>query len=735
MKTYTFLVEGMTCAVCSSVVEKALKKLPTSSEVSVNLATKRTTVTVDEEVTSFLEIVKAIEKEGFTVNENLDYYDEELKYKKEKKKKLIQLIAGLYIALLLLIISMFPMLGLPALINMDKHPLLYALFQMVLALLAMVVGHKFYVKGFRNLFRLKPNMDSLVALSTSVSFVYSVYHTILIYLGNHHYAHHLYFESVGVVLALIMLGKYLEMNSINKTREALKGLYQLTPERAIKLVDNQEIEVSVGDIKFEDLLICKPGQKIAVDGIVIDGKSSVDEASLNGESIPVDKIKDSKVYAGTINHEGVLVYKATKVGRDTLVSQIVKMVESSQGSKAHIARVADKVSMIFTPLIMAISLIAFIIWMILGAGFSFSIQILVAVLVIACPCALGLATPVAIITSTGVGAKNGILFKNAEAIEKGAQVKYIAFDKTGTLTKGKPIVCEVVNFDRHRPFDVLQMAASLENKSSHPLASAIVNKANIENIELKNVSEFETLVGFGLRGNVDGYEIVVAKPDYFDFQLEQQELVNHQLNLGRTVAVVQIAGQLAGAISLEDELKEDAISSVNKLKDMGLIPVMLTGDHEKVAKSIANKVGIDLVYSSLLPQDKVEIIKELKQKGLVAMVGDGMNDAPSLVSADLGIGIGNGTDIALNSSNVVLMSEKLTYVVNLFKLSQAAIRNIKQNLFWAFLYNSIAIPIACGVFSSFGLLLSPMIGALAMSFSSVCVVLNALRLNLFKGEK
>lgn len=735
MKTYTFLVEGMTCAVCSSTVERTLKKLPSSSEVSVNLATKRASITVDEDTTSFLDIVKAIEKEGFNVNENLDYYDEELKYKKEKKQKFIQLIIGAIIGGMLLIVSMFPMIGLPSLINMDKYPLAYALTQLILALLAMVVGYKFYIRGFRNLIHRKPNMDSLVALSTSVSFIYSVYHTIMIALGHHHFAHHLYFESVGVVLALIMLGKYLEMNSINKTREALKGLYQLTPERAIKVINGQEVEVSVGDIKVDDILICKPGQKIAVDGIVVDGKSSVDEASLNGESIPVDKTKDSKVYAGTINHEGVLVYKAIKVGRDTLVSQIVKMVENSQGSKANIARVADKVSMIFTPLIMAISIIAFIIWMILGAGFSFSIQILVSVLVIACPCALGLATPVAIITSTGVGAKNGILFKNAEAIEKGAQVKYIAFDKTGTLTKGKPVVCEIVNFDRHRVIDVLQMAASLEKMSSHPLASAIVNKANLENIELRKVNEFETLVGFGLKGNVEGYEIIVAKPDYFSFDIAQQEKVNEQLNLGRTVAVVQIAGQLAGLISLEDELKEDAIASIKRLKEMGLIPVMLTGDHEKVAKAIANKVGIDLVYSSLLPQDKVKIIDELKGKGLVAMVGDGMNDAPSLVNADLGIGIGNGTDIALNSSNVVLMSEKLIYVVNLFKLSKASIRNIKQNLFWAFLYNSIAIPVACGVFSSFGLLLSPMIGALAMSFSSVCVVLNALRLNLFKGEK
>lgn len=734
MKTYTFLVEGMTCAVCSSTVEKALKKIPSSSEVSVNLATKKATITIDEETISFLTIVNAIEKEGFRVNENLDYYDEELRYKKEKKKKGIQLIIGLILAGLLLVISMFPMIGLPAIIDMDKYPSLYASTQLVLAVLIMILGYNFYLKGFRNLIRFKPNMDSLVALSTSVSFIYSVYHTIMIYLGNVHHAHHLYFESVGVVIVLIMLGKYLEMNSINKTREALKGLYELTPERAIMIIDDQEVEVSVGDITLESVLVAKPGQKIAVDGIVIEGKSSVDEASLNGESIPVDKVKDSKVYAGTINHEGVLYYRAVKVGRDTLVSQIVKMVENSQGSKAEIARVADKVSMIFTPLIMTIAVIAFIVWMVLGKGFSFSLQILVSVLVIACPCALGLATPVAIITSTGVGAKNGILYKNAEAIEKGAQINYIAFDKTGTLTKGKPIVSEVVAFDRHRPIDVLQMAASLEKQSSHPLASAIVNKAILDNVKLRKVNEFSTLVGFGLKGNVEGYQIVVAKPDYFSLDINQHEIVNNQLNLGRTVAVVEIAGQLAGLISLEDELKDDAIASIRKLKNLGLTPVMLTGDHEKVARAIAKRVGIDIVYASLLPQDKVAKINELKKQGLVAMVGDGMNDAPSLVSADLGIGIGNGTDIALNSANVVLMSDKLSYVVKLFKLSKATIRNIKQNLFWAFLYNTIAIPIACGVFSSFGLLLSPMIGALAMSFSSVCVVLNALRLNLFKEE-
>ena len=671
MKTYTFLVEGMTCAVCSTLVERALKKIPSSKDVSVNLATKKATITVDEEYADFLMIVKVIEKEGFNVNENINYYDEELKYKKEKKKKLLQLIIGCYIAALLLIISMFPMIGLPSLINIDKHPDIYALFQLILALLAMAVGYKFYIKGFKNLARFRPNMDSLVALSTSVSFIYSVYHTIMIFRGHHHYAHHLYFESVGVVLALIMLGKYLEMNSINKTREALKGLYQLTPERAIKIIDDQEIEVSVGDINIDDLLVCKPGQKIAVDGIVTEGKSSIDEASLNGESIPVDKVKGSKVYAGTINQEGVLYYKASRVGRDTLVSQIVKMVESSQGSKAKIARVADKVSLIFTPLIMLISLGSFIAWMIISKDFNFSINILVSVLVIACPCALGLATPVAIITSTGVGAKHGVLFKNAEAIEKGAQIKYVAFDKTGTLTKGKPIVCEVINFDRHRSIDVLQMAASLEKQSSHPLASAIVSKAILDNVTLRKVNEFETLVGFGLKGNVEGYEIVVAKPDYFNLDFNQLEIVNNQLNLGRTVAIVQIAGQLAGLISLEDELKEDAIVSVKKLKDMGLIPVMLTGDHEKVARAIADKVGIGMVYSSLLPQDKVKIINELKEQGLVAMVGDGMNDAPSLVNADLGIGIGNGTDIALNSSNVVLMSDKLSYVVKLFKLCKS----------------------------------------------------------------
>ncbi len=734
MKTYTFLVEGMTCAVCSSTVERALKKIPTSSEVSVNLATKKATITVDEETIDFLTIVKAIEKEGFRINENLDYYDEELRYKKEKKKKGIQLVIGLVLAGLLLVISMFPMIGLFSLIDMNKYPSLYASVQLLLAILIMIIGYKFYLNGFRNLIRFKPNMDSLVALSTSVSFAYSIYNTIMIYLGNVHHVHHLYFESVGVVIVLIMLGKYLEMNSINKTREALKGLYELTPERTIMLVDNQEVEVSVGDIKLDSILVVKPGQKIAVDGIVIEGKSSVDEASLNGESIPVDKVKDSKVYAGTINHEGVLYYKAIKVGRDTLVSQIVKMVENSQGSKAEIARVADKVSMIFTPLIMTIALIAFVVWLILGKGFSFSLQILVSVLVIACPCALGLATPVAIITSTGVGAKNGILFKNAEAIEKGAQIKYIAFDKTGTLTKGKPIVSEVLSFDKYKSSEVLQMAASLEKQSSHPLATAIVNKAILENIKLKKVNEFTTLVGFGLEGNVEGEQIVVAKPDYFALNSKQKEIVNSQLDSGYTVAIVEISGEIAGLISLEDELKDDAIISVKKLKNMGLIPVMLTGDHEKVAKTIANKVGIDEVYAGLLPQDKVLKINELKKQGLVAMVGDGMNDAPSLVMADLGIGIGNGTDIALNSANVVLMSDKLSYVVKLFKLSKATIKNIKENLFWAFLYNTIAIPIACGVFSSFGLLLSPMIGAIAMSFSSVCVVLNALRLNLFKGE-
>lgn len=734
MKTYTFLVEGMTCAVCSSTVEKALKKIPSSQDVNVNLATKKATITIDEEKASFLAIIKAVEDEGFRINENLDYYDEELRYKKKKKKKRQQLIIALVIALFLLVVSMFPMIGLPSLINMETNPKIYAITQLVLALFAMIIGYNFYKRGFRNLVRFKPNMDSLVALSTSVSFIYSIYHTVMIFQGKNHYVHHLYFESVGVVLALIMLGKYLEMNSINKTREALKGLYELTPERAIIYKDEQEIEVSVGDIKINDILIVKPGQKIAVDGIVIDGKSSVDEASLNGESVPVDKQKDSKVYAGTINHEGILYYKATKIGRDTLVSQIVKMVENSQGSKAEIARVADKVSMIFTPLIMLIAILSFTIWMLLGKDFGFSLQILVSVLVIACPCALGLATPVAIITSTGVGAKNGILFKNAEAIEKGNKIKYIAFDKTGTLTKGKPIVCNVVAFDRHRPVDVLQMAASLEKQSSHPLASAIVNKALEDNVHIKKVNEFTTLVGFGLKGNVEGDQIIVAKPNFFDLNKEQLEKINNELELGRTVAVVEIQGQLAGLVSLEDELKEDAISSIKKLKQLGITPVMLTGDNEKVAKAIAKRVGIELVYANLLPQDKVQKINELKKDGLVAMVGDGMNDAPSLVNADLGIGIGNGTDIALNSSNVVLMSDKLSYVVKLFRLSNATIKNIKENLFWAFLYNSIAVPIACGVFSSFGLLLSPMIGALAMSFSSICVVLNALRLNLFKGE-
>lgn len=743
MKQYN--VTGMSCASCVARVEKAVNKVEGVTSCSVNLLTN--SMSVDGDVKSS-DVISAVEKAGYGASlkgnsskENKTN-DEPLKDTETPKLKK-RLFSSLVFLLLLMYISMGHMMwGFPLPSILANNHIAMGLIQLLLTGIIMVINQKFFVSGFKALIHRSPNMDTLVALGAGASFIYSVY--ALFAMTNAQvnndmslvmkYMDEFYFESAGMILTLITLGKMLESYSKGKTTNAIKGLMNLAPKKATILVDNAEKVVPIEEVKIGDIFVVKPGENIPVDGVVIEGESAVNESALTGESIPVDKTVGDNVSGATVNQSGFIKCKATKVGEDTTLSQIIKMVSDASATKAPIAKVADKVSGVFVPIVISIAVVTIIVWLLCGATFGNALVRGISVLVISCPCALGLATPVAIMVGNGVGAKNGILFKNATSLETTGKISYVLLDKTGTITNGTPVVTDIIPSENYTENDLLSYASSLESKSEHPLAKAVVQKAIDSNIKTLDTTDFKSLTGNGVSAKINGKTIVGGSVKHISSIANIDENIIKQADdlatKGKTPLLFVMDNQLLGIIAVADVVKSDSPKAIKELQNMGIKVVMVTGDNEKTAQAIAKESGVDEVIAGVLPDGKEKVVTQYKEKGMVAMVGDGINDAPALTRADIGIAIGAGTDVAIDSADIVLMKSKLTDVSGAIRLSRGTLRNIHENLFWAFIYNVIGIPLAAGVWIPiFGWTLSPMFGAAAMSLSSFCVVTNALRLN------
>ena len=739
MRDYTFKVEGMSCSACANRVERITKKIDGVESANVNFATEKLTVRVDAEKVRYSDIKLAVDKAGFKLIKEEDQIKEVSKKKDESKILLNRFIFSLIFTVPLLIISMGHMVGmpLPSIIDPMKNPLNFALIQLVLTIPVMVAGYKFYKIGYKNLFKLSPNMDSLIAIGTSAAVAYGLFAIYKILNGETHYAMHLYFESAVVILTLITLGKYLEAVSKGKTSEAIKKLMGLAPKTATIIKNGKEVSIPIEEVIVGDIILVKPGEKLPVDGEIIEGSTSIDESMLTGESIPVEKNIGSTVIGASINKAGFIKYKATKVGKDTALAQIVKLVEEAQGTKAPIAKMADIIAAYFVPTVMALAIIAAVGWLIAGESNVFALTIFISVLVIACPCALGLATPTAIMVGTGKGAENGVLIKGGEALETTYKIDTIVFDKTGTITEGKPKVTDII-CNGIKEEEVLVLAASAEKGSEHPLGEAIVREAEDRSLEFKSLEHFKAVPGHGIEVTIEGKDILLGNKKLMienNINIESLHVESDRLATeGKTPMYIAINNKLSGIIAVADTVKENSKAAIEELKKMNVKVAMITGDNKKTAEAIAKSVGIDIVLAEVLPEDKANEVKKLQgQNRKVAMVGDGINDAPALVQADVGIAIGSGTDVAIESADIVLMKSDLKDVVTAIRLSKATIKNIKENLFWAFGYNVLGIPVAMGVLHIFGgPLLNPMIAAAAMSFSSVSVLLNALRLKKFK---
>ena len=745
-KQKEYIIEGMSCASCAMTIENAVSKIPGVDKASVNLATEIMTVEANDSVTPE-DIAKVVDGVGYSARPRGKSVEEELEEKNEKKEAhLREMKRNLTISAIftvpLLFIAMADMVGIPmpAFLSPMQSPVSYALIQLALVLPIVWLGRRFFVDGFKALSKGHPNMDSLVALGTSAAFLYSLYGTYHVLEGHAHFAMNLYYESAGVILTLITLGKYFEDVSKGKTSMAIQTLVGLAPKMATVLRDGQEVEVPVEEVQVGDLIRVKPGEKVPVDGIVTEGNSTVDESMLTGESIPVSKSVGDEVIGASLNKTGSFILKATKIGKDTALSQIIQLVEQAQGSKAPIAKLADKVSGVFVPIVIVLALVSGLAWYFLGQeSWVFALTITISVLVIACPCALGLATPTAIMVGTGKGAENGILLKSGEALEEANHVNMVVFDKTGTITNGTPVVTDVVTADSTDADALIRLAASLEVASEHPLGEAIVAKAKEQGAAFDEVTNFEAIPGFGIKGHVGETLVFLGNEKWMRENGLANEAMNEKANRfaeqGKTPLYIGYNDAVQGLIVVADTVKESSARAIQTLHEMGIQVAMMTGDHERTAQAIAAEVGIDRVFSEVLPQDKANYVSKLQEEGyIVAMVGDGINDAPALAQAQVGIAIGTGTDVAIESADAVLMKSDLMDVPAMLKLSRATIRNIKENLFWAFAYNVIGIPFAMGVLHLFGgPLLNPMIAGAAMSFSSVSVVLNALRLKRWKA--
>ena len=739
-------IAGMTCAACVRAVERAIGKLDGIQEVNVNIATEKAKVVYDSTKTRLSQIKDAISKAGYKALEieTKDQVDHE-KERREKEVKTLwtKFLISAVFTLPLFYIAMGHMLKLPlpGFIMPEMYPLRFGLIQLILVIPSVIAGYKFYTIGFSRLFRREPNMDSLIAVGTSAAMIYGIYTVIQMTMSSHDMAKeiamNLYFESVGVIITLILLGKYLESVTKGKTSESIKKLMGLAPKTAVVVHEGKEMVIPIDEVEVGDIILVKPGERIPVDGEVIEGRTSVDESMLTGESIPVEKNPGSKVVGASINKNGTILFKATKVGKDTALAQIIKLVEEAQGSRAPIAKMADIISSYFVPIVMAIATLAGLAWFITGESVVFSLTIFISVLVIACPCALGLATPTAIMVGTGKGAEYGILIKGGEALETAHKIQTVVLDKTGTITEGKPVVTDILTTEGIDKTELLRLSASAEKGSEHPLGEAIVNMAEQENLDLTKADSFEAIPGKGIEVVIQGKKILLGNRKLMNDRNIEITLENESDRLaeeGKTPMYVAIDNRLAGIIAVADVMKPGSRKAIEALKRMGIEVAMITGDNRRTAEAVALQAGIDRVLAEVLPQDKASEVKKLQGEGRkVAMVGDGINDAPALAQADIGIAIGSGTDVAMESADIVLMRSDLMDVPAAIQLSKQTIRNIKQNLFWAFAYNTAGIPIAAGLLHVFGgPLLNPMIAAAAMAFSSVSVVTNALRLKKFK---
>lgn len=746
-----YSVTGMSCAACSARVEKAVEKVEGVTACSVSLLTNSMGV---EGSASAAEIISAVEAAGYGAAlkdvhtaENVDHQSAEEALKDRDTPILKQrLIASVGFLLVLMYFSMgHAMWGWPVPAVLSENYVALGLIQLLLTAAVMVINQKFFISGFKSLLHRAPNMDTLVALGSSAAFVYSTYAlfamTAAQTAGNTeaamHYMHELYFESAAMILALITVGKMLEARSKGKTTDALKGLMRLSPKTATVLSNGKERVVPVFQVKKGDIFVVRPGESIPVDGVILEGHSAVDESSLTGESVPVDKAVNDSVSAATVNQSGFLRCTAARVGEDTTISQIIKMVEDAAATKAPIAKIADKVSGVFVPIVIAIAVVTTIVWLLVGESFGFALARGISVLVISCPCALGLATPVAIMVGNGVGAKNGILFKTAASLESAGRVEIVALDKTGTITNGTPLVTDIVPNTDVSENELLQFACAMERQSEHPLAKAVLKKGEERKIEFQEICDFESLPGNGVHARINDTECYAGNRTFITKFVSVPENMLAQADAfsveGKTPLFFCTAKKFIGVIAVADTIKSDSPEAITQLKAMGIRVVMLTGDNEKTAQAIGKQAGVDEVVAGVLPDGKESVIRSLQKTGRVAMVGDGINDAPALTRADIGIAIGAGTDIAIDAADVVLMKNSLCDVPAAIRLSRATLRNIHENLFWAFIYNIIGIPLAAGVWIPiFGWTLNPMFGAAAMSLSSFCVVSNALRLNFFK---
>ena len=768
MKKVLLKIDGMTCSACSSGLEKYLNKQDGIINATVNLVMNNASIEYDDKKLDIPQIEKFIQKAGFESLGIDNLQKEENKKSREKYK----LWGFTVIAIITLYIAMGGMIGLPEIpfLSMHNNPINYTIALLILSIVSIIMGWDILKNGYKNLIHKTANMDTLVGLGVLSSFVYSLYGTYMIFKGNHSYVENLYFESAVIILFFINIGRYVEARNKDKTKEAIQSLMMITPNKATILKDGKEKQVTLDEIVKGDIVICRPGEKIAVDGEVTDGVTHIDESFVTGESIPSKKEIGSKVIAGSINYEGTIKYKAEKIGKESTVSEIVRMVVEATNTKAPIAKIADKISGYFVPAIIIIAILPAIVWLIIGQTPAFAVNVFITVLVVACPCSLGLATPLAIVVSSGVASKNGILIKNSESLENAHKVKTVVFDKTGTLTKGKLSVSKIYNYSETSNVDVIKIVASIENKSEHPIARGIINYASENDVQLEEISEFKNIAGFGVSAKFNNSYYLIGnsklmKENNIDIESALKDEENLELDGNSILFVAETANsktieanmknadninsntqeselevrntnnvidnqmyKLIALIGVKDVVKDEAIEVVAKLQKHKIDVVMLTGDNEKTAKAIANSIGITNVIANVLPKEKAERVKELKQNGLVMMCGDGINDSVSLVTADIGVAVGSGTDIAMDSSDVVLMKDNLEKIPELMKISKRTIRNIKQNLFWAFFYNICMLPIAMGIFSYWGVTMNPMFASLAMTLSSITVTLNSLRL-------
>ena len=740
MKNSTFNVTGMSCASCARTVENALNKNE-DIKASVNIATEKVNIEYDENKYNFEKIKKIVENSGYGLVKTLSEEQKMQMYEDKIKSLKNKLILAAVFAIPLMYISMGHMMGihLPDIVNPKKNAAIYSIVQLLLTIPVVYAGKDFFIHGFKNLVRKSPTMDSLIAMGASAAIIYSLYATYMTITVDPEYHMNLYFESAGTIITLILLGKLLEARTKGQTSSAIKKLIGLQPKKAKIIENGAEKEVLIENIKVGDIIVVKPGEKIAVDGKIVSGNTSVDEAMITGESIPVSKNPGDKVIGGSINKNGSIQFEATEIGKDTVLSQIIKLVEEAQGSKAPISRMADIVAGYFVPIVIVIATVTGIIWFMSGSGLTAALTFFISVLVIACPCALGLATPTSIMVGTGKGAENGILIKSGEALETAHKIKTVVLDKTGTITKGKPVLTNLKVYNSFDENEILQLAASAENNSEHPLAEAIVNGAKERNVEFKQYDKFRAMPGYGIRATIDDKEIQIGNRKLMASRKISTEAAEKDYeilsNEGKTPMFISVNNELAGLIAVADVVKETSKGAIERMHKLGLKVIMLTGDNEKTAKYIAKEVGIDSVIAEILPFQKSEEVKKLQEAGeFVAMVGDGINDSPALAQANVGIAIGSGTDVAIESADIVLIRNDLNDVAGAIALSKATITNIKENLFWAFFYNVIGIPFAAGIFYAFfnGPKLDPMIAAFAMSLSSVSVLMNALRLKFFK---